>query len=373
MPKAYRAIRNQGCYRVSPAWTPSPYASISDRVAGPHPYYSSTSGPLAMSQPGYSQGYVPHGGPVQQSLAPQYTSMPPAQSQPHPQPPPPPPSLRSSSGAWAPSDDQTLLAARAQGLNWAPIQSAYFPTKTANACRKRHERLMERRSADDWDGLKLESLAQRYMAMRREIWAGLAAQTGEKWNVVEQKCMSQGLKNLQTAARSCARRERMLPLSPHDPSIPFPLSTPTSTTHPHPSTSSLAPNANFTDDSGYADEAEAEAEPEPEPEPGYESDRSGSYHYHSHSASNGSNASRSLSLSGSGSGGAGMSAMGMGMGMGGGGGGGGYMGVNAGVGVDARFLSQQQQQQQAAGRLPSMDMGIGAIINRGPQPSSGVR
>ena len=46
---------------------------------------------------------------------------------------------------------------------------------------------MERRNADDWDGLKLETLAKNYMGMRREIWSGLAAQTGEKWNVVEQK------------------------------------------------------------------------------------------------------------------------------------------------------------------------------------------
>ena len=46
---------------------------------------------------------------------------------------------------------------------------------------------MERRSADDWDGLKLENLAKTYMVIRREIWSGLAARTGEKWNVVEQK------------------------------------------------------------------------------------------------------------------------------------------------------------------------------------------
>ncbi|KAL2074662.1 hypothetical protein VTL71DRAFT_8441 [Oculimacula yallundae] len=125
-----------------------------------------------------------------------------------------PMSIRASSGAWTPSDDQSLIAARAQGLNWAPIQEAYFPTKTPNACRKRHERLMETRSADDWDDKKLENLAKTYMDMRREIWSALAAQTGEKWNVVEVKCMSQGLKNLQTAARSHARRERMLEPSP---------------------------------------------------------------------------------------------------------------------------------------------------------------
>ena len=99
-------------------------------------------------------------------------------------------SLRPSSGAWSPTDDQTLMTARAQGMNWAPIQSTYFPSKTPNACRKRHERLMERRNADDWDGLKLEGLAKNYMGMRREIWSSLAEATGEKWNVVEQKVMS---------------------------------------------------------------------------------------------------------------------------------------------------------------------------------------
>jgi hypothetical protein len=95
--------------------------------------------------------------------------------------------IRPSSGAWNPTDDQTLMAARSQGMNWAPIQQSYFPNKTPNACRKRHERLMERRSADDWGGIKLENLAKNYVGMRREIWQGLAAQTGEKWNVVEQK------------------------------------------------------------------------------------------------------------------------------------------------------------------------------------------
>lgn len=101
-----------------------------------------------------------------------------------------PPSHRPSSGAWTPHDDQQLMAARAQGLNWAQIKDAYFPGKTANACRKRHERLAERRDADDWDQRKFQRLAKEYMAMRREIWTGLAQRTGEKWNVVEQKVLS---------------------------------------------------------------------------------------------------------------------------------------------------------------------------------------
>ncbi|CRK45405.1 hypothetical protein BN1723_019722, partial [Verticillium longisporum] len=96
----------------------------------------------------------------------------------------PPMQHRASSGAWTPQDDQTLLAARAQGLNWAQIQITYFGNKTPNACRKRHERLMERKGADDWDNRKLERLAKEYMSMRKDIWSGLAARTGEKWNVV---------------------------------------------------------------------------------------------------------------------------------------------------------------------------------------------
>lgn len=94
---------------------------------------------------------------------------------------------RASSGAWNANDDQTLLGARASGQNWAQIQQNYFPTKTPNACRKRHERLMERKGADDWDNRKMETIAQEYMKLRKEIWAPLAQRTGEKWNVVEQK------------------------------------------------------------------------------------------------------------------------------------------------------------------------------------------
>ncbi|KAF7556485.1 hypothetical protein G7046_g6296 [Stylonectria norvegica] len=126
---------------------------------------------------------------------------------------------RASSGAWTQQDDQQLLTARMQGLNWGQIQFSHFPTKTPNACRKRHERLMERKGADDWDNLKLQRLAKEYMGMRKEIWSGLAARTGEKWNVVEQKCMSNGLKNLQSAARAAARRDRLEsggPLSGYD-------------------------------------------------------------------------------------------------------------------------------------------------------------
>lgn len=104
---------------------------------------------------------------------------------------PPPMPHRPSSGAWSPQDDNSLIQARQQGLNWAQIQSHYFPTKTPNACRKRHERLMERKGADDWDARKLERIAKEYMGMRKEIWQPLATRVGEKWNVVEAKVSSQ--------------------------------------------------------------------------------------------------------------------------------------------------------------------------------------
>ncbi|KAL2132686.1 hypothetical protein VTI74DRAFT_3525 [Chaetomium olivicolor] len=128
---------------------------------------------------------------------------------------------RASSGAWNPEDDRTLLALRAMGKNWNQIQREAFPGKTGNACRKRHERLMERRGQNDFDNRKLERLCKEYMSMRKEIWQPLASRCGEKWNVVEMQCMSNGLKNIQSHARAYARRERLesghgLPSSGYD-------------------------------------------------------------------------------------------------------------------------------------------------------------
>ena len=92
---------------------------------------------------------------------------------------------RASSGAWNQEDDRTLLTLRAMGKNWNQIQRDAFPGKTGNACRKRHERLMERRGQNDFDNRKLERLCKEYMSMRKEIWQPLASRCGEKWNVVE--------------------------------------------------------------------------------------------------------------------------------------------------------------------------------------------
>ena len=80
------------------------------------------------------------------------------------------------------------MSARQKGLNWQPIASQYFPDKTPNACRKRHERLMEKRNiADNWDGVKIETLAKAYVDVREQMWRLLADRIGEKWQNVEAK------------------------------------------------------------------------------------------------------------------------------------------------------------------------------------------
>ena len=94
---------------------------------------------------------------------------------------------RATSSAWSKEDDETLMTARAQGLNWSQIKNTHFPIKTPNACRKRHERLIERKTTDNWDKADFERLSMEYMRMRKEIWSPLAQQVGQKWTVVEHK------------------------------------------------------------------------------------------------------------------------------------------------------------------------------------------
>ncbi|KAF2232912.1 hypothetical protein EV356DRAFT_233180 [Viridothelium virens] len=84
------------------------------------------------------------------------------------------PAPRTASTTWTAEEDEILMKERAHGSNWGPISAKHFPNKTPNACRKRHERLMERRRDEDWDELKLEHLATQYMDVRREMWGMLA-------------------------------------------------------------------------------------------------------------------------------------------------------------------------------------------------------
>ena len=95
---------------------------------------------------------------------------------------------RPASMPWPPKNDELLMSARQQGMNWQPIATKYFPDKTANACRKRHERLMEKqKDTEHWDGAKMEKVAKAYAELRIQMWQILAARVDEKWEIVEAK------------------------------------------------------------------------------------------------------------------------------------------------------------------------------------------
>lgn len=79
------------------------------------------------------------------------------------------------------------MNARREGQNWQPIANQYFSDRSGNACRKRHERLMEKRNSEDWDGVKLEELAVAYNQVKKEMWTILADRLGEKWQIIEAK------------------------------------------------------------------------------------------------------------------------------------------------------------------------------------------
>lgn len=97
-------------------------------------------------------------------------------------------SKRHATGTWSNGDDEQLKQARQQGLNWTAIAETYFPSKTPNACRKRHERLLEKIHANgSWDALKFEAVAKAYLEVREEMWKMVADRVNERWNVVENK------------------------------------------------------------------------------------------------------------------------------------------------------------------------------------------
>jgi hypothetical protein len=91
---------------------------------------------------------------------------------------------------WTAEEDAILLRARADGMNWDPIHARYFSNKTPNACRKRHERIMQNRQVDEWGSQKIELLASEYLNCRKEMWMILAKRLGLKesqWQMVEEK------------------------------------------------------------------------------------------------------------------------------------------------------------------------------------------
>ena len=95
---------------------------------------------------------------------------------------------RPAATPWTPEDDARLKQARKDNMNWEPIAKTYFPTKTANACRKRHERLMDKlHTTEDWDSAKLEAMEIAYYKHRERMWKIVAEEINEKWQTVESK------------------------------------------------------------------------------------------------------------------------------------------------------------------------------------------
>lgn len=115
------------------------------------------------------------------------------------------PSPRAST-AWSAEQDDLLKLNRARSLGWKAI-AELFDGKTGNACRKRHERLMEKKNLDDWNPKKTEDLARGYMELRQAMWSTLAQRVREDWKTVEQKCFEEGLKNMQATARKSDRQQ----------------------------------------------------------------------------------------------------------------------------------------------------------------------
>lgn len=70
------------------------------------------------------------------------------------------PKSRNRPPRWSPEDDETLRRARREGSNWQSIASTYFPNRTANACSKSHERLIEKKD-DNKGAIDVGQIADR--------------------------------------------------------------------------------------------------------------------------------------------------------------------------------------------------------------------
>jgi hypothetical protein len=165
--------------RVAP-YPPATTSTMASRVA----YYSMPSHtPISSHTPAdWSSNYTY---PVQHTLMPLPEAMNPIPPTPHNLAHPSPSPQPAQNGPWTTEEDEILCDYRTRGFGWSQIQEKHFPGKSANACRKRHERLMMKRRSTDWDETRLESLAVNYRLMRDQIWRPLAERLGEKWEHVE--------------------------------------------------------------------------------------------------------------------------------------------------------------------------------------------
>lgn len=94
----------------------------------------------------------------------------------------------SSGGPWTQAMDD-ILVENHRKYKWDQIAEKFFHnTKTGNACRKRHARvIMERKEPSRWDHDRVQKVMNAYKeeGMRERMWRPLAEATGERWQDVE--------------------------------------------------------------------------------------------------------------------------------------------------------------------------------------------
>ncbi|EXJ88429.1 hypothetical protein A1O1_05359 [Capronia coronata CBS 617.96] len=157
------------------AW---PHSQASTSIAWPDHH-------LQYAQQPMMQAYM-QGGPVRPH-APSMSMHQPLQPEPLPRP--------GQSLPWTPEEDNALLEAKSQDMSWDEIHTQFFPNKTGNACRKRHERLQQK-ARGHWDEARIQRVVACYNRHREQFWRDLSEQVGERWDEVEKMILQQGFRRL---------------------------------------------------------------------------------------------------------------------------------------------------------------------------------
>ncbi|KAJ9615563.1 hypothetical protein H2200_001638 [Cladophialophora chaetospira] len=119
------------------------------------------------------------------------------------------------SGPWNPEEDNVLLEAKSRGMSWEEIHRTHFPVKSANACRKRHERVLAKMRNTDWDDARIQRVTDAYKRHRHEIWTPLCNELNESLSDVEKVMFQQGLRSLNNPSRSSHAQNRSRASSGH--------------------------------------------------------------------------------------------------------------------------------------------------------------
>ena len=124
-------------------------------------------------------------------------------------PPPQPvqaPSHPGQSAPWTSAEDSALIDAKSQGLGWNEIHQRFFPNKSGNACRKRHERLMVKIRTTEWSEGRIQNVMNAYNSpgVREHFWRRIAEPFGERWEDVEKVVCQQQSRSKHNLTKSSA-------------------------------------------------------------------------------------------------------------------------------------------------------------------------